>query len=456
MLVRWQYWTASAAMAMDMPVWGTGGGNYATYYLTYKNPAAPETINDPHNWVFSLLCRFGVIGLAAMGCALIRPVGRLFASGLAPAESCGGAGRRGGGRWFRRARFGGGLAVMVGVRSALFDLAGPGSASAEQAAAFFLMIVIPAGIVAVVFGLLRFSGVGDVSVHRLNPGLVVSIACGLGAVLVHNLVDFALFEPGVWTLFWLVGAAGLSLAAGSDPDGGFRVAALGRRQRIAAGVLPVMVCGVIAAVVIVPPVRRGALVYRAMGSAGAVEAAGLFAQATAVDRLSPSAAVTGARVMLHRFGQRPGAKDMSLLESSRVFAETAIARTASDPRPRRLLGDILLALAETAAHEGERLAFQERAYAALQAALARYPGSDMLCYRLGVLAETLGRDAEAAAYLERALAIETAYRAQFRVMYPAQAEVVSRLGPTVYADLIERLERLRGTSPGAEPFVPCD
>ncbi len=40
MLVRWQYWTASAEMAKEHPVFGTGGGNFATLYMKYKNPAA--------------------------------------------------------------------------------------------------------------------------------------------------------------------------------------------------------------------------------------------------------------------------------------------------------------------------------------------------------------------------------------------------------------------------------
>ncbi|HSV27061.1 MAG TPA: O-antigen ligase family protein, partial [Sedimentisphaerales bacterium] len=58
MLVRWQYWTGAARMYADHPL-GVGGGNFAVWYPTYKIPAAPETVKDPHNFVLSFLTQYG-------------------------------------------------------------------------------------------------------------------------------------------------------------------------------------------------------------------------------------------------------------------------------------------------------------------------------------------------------------------------------------------------------------
>lgn len=452
MLVRWQYWTASVEMAKEHPVFGTGGGNFATLYMKYKNPAAPETVSDPHNWVLSLLCRFGALGLAAMGAAMVRPVVRMFASGIGSQESdVRKVQVNYGERFFWIAILAGVMAAMLAVRPVMMQLGGPGGSSMEQSAAFLLLVVIPAGAIALVFGLLRFAGASDASLGGPNAKLMTALACGLGAVLLHNLVDFAMFEPGVWTLFWLSAAAGIALAEEQTADGGFQAAAFAtRRRRIAAGVIPAAAFAAVVVFAVVPPVRRGAMVYQAIRAMSVEEASGLLDAAVAADILSPDAAVMGARLMMHRFEQRSVVKDAAMMDKAREFAETAIARVPADPRPRRMLGEILMTMARHSEHEAQNRAMKEEAYTKLQEAVRLYPGSDMLNYRLGALAEELGRYDEAVAFLDKALAIETAYRAQFRVMYPKQEEVISRLGPALYADLTARLERLHNQQSNIE------
>ena len=43
--------------------------------------------------------------------------------------------------------------------------------------------------------------------------LLAAMACAILAVLLHNLIDFAIFEPGVWMTFWIAMAC---LVAGSS------------------------------------------------------------------------------------------------------------------------------------------------------------------------------------------------------------------------------------------------
>ena len=61
-LYRVQYWQASAAMAIDHPLFGCGTGNYQQFYTAYKLPEASETISDPHNFFVEL---FSIAGAPA-------------------------------------------------------------------------------------------------------------------------------------------------------------------------------------------------------------------------------------------------------------------------------------------------------------------------------------------------------------------------------------------------------
>jgi hypothetical protein len=65
MLVRWQYWAASAKMFAEHPLTGIGPGNFSDYYTHYKPAAALESVADPHNFLLSLLTQYGPLGLIA-------------------------------------------------------------------------------------------------------------------------------------------------------------------------------------------------------------------------------------------------------------------------------------------------------------------------------------------------------------------------------------------------------
>jgi hypothetical protein len=74
MLVRGQYWTATAQMIRDHPLTGVGGGNFGTHYPRYKSPESLETIQDPHNVILSLLAQYGPMGLLGFLLAIGFPV----------------------------------------------------------------------------------------------------------------------------------------------------------------------------------------------------------------------------------------------------------------------------------------------------------------------------------------------------------------------------------------------
>ena len=75
MLVRWQYWRASAQMIADHPLTGVGPGNFAHNYPHYKPAAALESVADPHNFVLSILAQYGPLGLLGLLAMVLIPLG---------------------------------------------------------------------------------------------------------------------------------------------------------------------------------------------------------------------------------------------------------------------------------------------------------------------------------------------------------------------------------------------
>ncbi|MBL7107025.1 MAG: O-antigen ligase family protein [Phycisphaerae bacterium] len=74
MLVRYQYWSSALQMSLDHPITGVGGGNFSYYYPLYKNPAAIETVADPHNFILAMLAEYGIFGLTAFLVTLLAPL----------------------------------------------------------------------------------------------------------------------------------------------------------------------------------------------------------------------------------------------------------------------------------------------------------------------------------------------------------------------------------------------
>ena len=76
MLVRWQYWAASAHMIADHRMTGVGPGNFADYYTHYKPAAALESVADPHNVLLSLMTQYGPLGLIGFLAMVFVPLWR--------------------------------------------------------------------------------------------------------------------------------------------------------------------------------------------------------------------------------------------------------------------------------------------------------------------------------------------------------------------------------------------
>lgn len=441
MLVRWQYWQSTAEMIADDPVTGVGGGNFADAYTHYKHPAASESVQNPHCWVLSLLSQYGPLGLVAF-CIGIFGVfwkslqGCWTATETIPLQNQ----LKGKKEWIWL------LVAVVGLLLlARPILVGPTDAAQtfqQSVAGYVWLFGAPAFFFAIAFGLLSLAGGGDSSIEKRNDHLTIAIICGLTAVLIHNLIDFAIFEPGIWSTVWLF----IAILVANTQNQSARLkssVSLGSGARLLSVFAIAAVIIVFSAVIIVPPVKARAAFntsHRSHSFEGFEKA---LQEAIDADVHSPEIAYAAAQMFMQMSEQQsPLTKDTLLLEKALQFVIIAQNRNRADFKPHRLESDIYLRLAERDKDNQVQDDLQ-KAYDALLEAKNLYPGSDKIHYGLGMIAEEMEQWEKALAHFTRALEIEQAYQEQFKVMYPDRKPVVSRLGNTACTIARAKIESLQ-------------
>lgn len=215
---RWHYWRASFELFKDNLLLGVGWENFGPRYLQYRLPVAPEEVKDPHNLFVRFATELGVIGLAlAIGWLL-----SLAWEATRPAKNELGETDTAGTPWglwpipltaviafvvvvLASTDFS--VDVMAGVYDAVW-----------KAMYCFVMLAVAAMFAAADLKEARVSG-------ERAPILAGGMAAGLAIFIVHNFIDFAIFETGAFYLFVASAAAMVGLRA-AESDGpaisGFR------------------------------------------------------------------------------------------------------------------------------------------------------------------------------------------------------------------------------------------
>lgn len=429
MLVRWQYWQGAAQMIADNPLTGVGGGNFGTAYTHYKIPAALETVRDPHCFVLSLASQYGIIGLAGFCLALFYPIIKAGTDEkplIQPAEKnlaalakiCGICGvlvllfvRP----LFVRAEIGGGVAVIIYILAVVY-----------AAPAFF-------------FGITVWLSRRNESQNINSQISTAALICGILAVIIHNLIDFAIFEPGIMTAIWACTAIVYSqrrtqISAEDNSKTPKTAKCILTAAAIGAGAAVIWFC--------IIPVARVSMkieVSTLFSERGELEEAmSLLSSAGKDDKLSPAAAAIGGKILMYQAGISPIDSQRTLLKAEKSF-KTAIERDKANFKNYENLAEVYEILAQLTPEK--RLFWQEKAFAALEQAIDRYPGSGELHIKLAKTAMALGKKESAIEHYRKALEIEDAYTEQFKIMYPGK-EVFSRLGKIKYRDAKEKLEEL--------------
>ena len=442
MLVRWQYWQASAKMYADHSLTGVGPANFSQYYPRYKPAEALESVADPHNFVLSVLTEYGPLGLIGFLAMIFIPLWKVISprrdvtpetAGYQPA--------------FRTLA----ISLLIIISAALLlirPIAMPATAGGSLDVMIYIVVtlyVTPVFVFIVAFLLLTTPSrrirdaqyaIGDTDI--VGPALF----CAAVALLIHNLIDFAIFEPGVFTTFWAMIACLIA-------EDSFR-----HRQRqfvlkstpiakIAAVVAAIAVIGAYLNYALIPVAASTAKIQQANKaiSDGWFELAhNLLDKAADDDPLSPTASFMNGRLYLHHF-ETTGGKNQDLLLRAEEHLQTAIQRNKQNFKYFEQLAQVYTLLAEIPPGQ-DKEKYLDKAFKIMSLAIERYPGCERLRFKLAQTAEQLGKTDIALEQYREAIRIEDKYRAQFRIMYPERKEVVSRLGQEQYQFAKKRVREL--------------
>jgi len=440
MLVRWQYWAASAKMYAAHWLTGVGPGNSPYFYTHYKPDAALETVADPHNFLLSILSQYGPVGLVGFLAMIFIPVWRILFSGTnsrrAELDLSGVA--------LKKSTAYVPIFIVICLfvfRPIIFPLKGSASFGVLFYA-IFVLYISTAAVFLVGFWLLS----SDVkTTNRLNSEVTsAALICAISAVLLHNLIDFAIFEPGVSMTFWTILACLIVLhrrkksqeKAVKETNNVSRIV-----TAIAGGLLFSALLYAYFAYALIPVARASKLQRQAMSEPE--DAHEFLAEATESDPLAHSAAKLNGRLYLREYNQTGKRKALLLQQAAECF-RIAIERNKADYKDYEYLAKVYVLLAEhSAGSDKEKLL--RIAFDTAGRSVAFYPGNGRLRLRLAEIAEKLGNSEIAIVQYKKAVEIEDAYREQFRIMYPG-SEVFSRLGKEKYNLAKERVRKLSSLS----------
>jgi len=441
MLVRWQYWYASARMYADHWLTGVGPGNFAHFYTHYKPAAALESVVDPHNFLLSILTQYGPLGLVGFLAMVFIPLWRTIPSSSIEKSFSPQANQQSS---FRP------LAITyLTIVSAALLLIRPmimrttlGDTFEVMLYLIFILYLAPVAAFIVGFWLLTADAKTRVTSHESRATYIpAALFCAALGVLLHNLVDFAIFEPGVLTAFWAIAACLIALDLQQNSQPSFVLKPASFTKIISAGAGLVIIWGYFN-YALVPVAKATTKTQRAIRQGRQFgHAHQLFDQAAEQDQLDPTALNLNGRLYLHQYNKTPNAQP-ALLKKAEACLLAAIARDRANYKNYEKLSEVYNLLAKTEPVQG-KIGWLNYALDSIWSAIERYPGSGRLRVKMAEVAEQLGKTDIAIAQYEKAVEIEDAYRNQFQIMYPGR-EIVSRLGEEKYNSAKQRIKSLTG------------
>ncbi len=442
-LVRWQYWLASAKILADHPLTGVGPGNFTTAYYQYKIPAALETVSDPHSFVLNLITQYGPLGLLAFLAIIIIPLWRASLTCPAALEKP------------SATRFKKLITPCVLAPALIMPLLRPFLLPSNTAFTYlektyvvFTAYIAPAAAFVVAFWLLLKSIQSSKDNSFVENTSLTSLALlsALLGVLIHNLVDFAIFEPGVMITFCAELACLIALNQKSPPEPKKDFAAPLWLKPLAIVVFVILIfCFFLYALVPVAKSNANIAKARRYSQLGQFPLAhSLLADATNYDSIGPDAPAINGRLYLQHL-YYPNMQQTQMLDDAEQALFTAIERNPVDFRNFEVLVEIYTI--RSRAQPGQKNLWLQKALDTANIAISLYPGDAELHIQAAMLAQELGQLELALEQYEKAVKIEDDFRVQFRLMYPGR-EVFSRLPKELYLRAkkqIEELSPLRGS-----------
>ena len=206
---RWRYWVASWQVFLDHPLIGVGWANFGTHYLRHRLPIAAEEIQDPHNFLLTFLTELGLIG-AALAIAWLA---RLWWEMTRPNFGATDPSRKIGMGWII-------LLALAGM--AINALSSVDYAQTGWYVAYQLMVLALYALV-FIFGasVAAMKTLADPTLDdRPAPWILYAALAAVAAFLIHNTIEFSLFETEPVMLMVLL--AGAILGIRQSPAAGRR------------------------------------------------------------------------------------------------------------------------------------------------------------------------------------------------------------------------------------------
>ncbi len=196
---RWKYWVASWGMFREHPWIGVGWDNFGLHYLSHRLPEAAEEIKDPHSFPVRFAVELGLVGVVLALAWMGRAAWELTATGeplreqheedeLLSVRS---------------------IVMIVGLGMVLHLLANTGfSLSIADTIALMLrpilyLLALTLGTIAAAMRSPQRWSLDE----RPAPLIFLCGITGLLLFLLHNLIDFSLFEAGAMLPFMAITGA---------------------------------------------------------------------------------------------------------------------------------------------------------------------------------------------------------------------------------------------------------
>ncbi len=456
MLVRWQYWHASAKMFMAHFWTGVGPGNFSIYYPYYKPAESLESVADPHNFALSILTQYGIFGLAGFLMMIFIPLWKITDNGrpnLTISDE-----------WERKPVINNKAAIVIlciwfGLLLGIFSIV-PGLKTDNIMVVIYIILryfLPPVAIFIVCFLLIeRNSNSGTNnrdSIQKINTVEAI-LFCALLGFLLHNLTDYAIFELSIYTAFWFILAALIAINANNSHQ----------QNKLFYNVVPVSIPKIIRPIVAVLmgivlcalylnyallPVARSTekinLANEAFSHGAFEDAHNLLDSAAKDDKLSPYALSINAQMYIRNAEITPSRSYPFLLIAQSCLRD-AIKRNDAGYQNFEDLSEVFQRLSEVSP-DNEKAGWADLAFEFAAQAVDRYPGSGRLHFNMAQFADKIGKKEIAIEQYNKAVDIENQYRAEFHRMYPDE-EIVSRLGEDRYQFALKRSKELTDNNEG--------
>jgi hypothetical protein len=417
---------------------GVGPGNFSHFYPHYKPASASESIADPHNFLLSILTQYGPLGLFGFLGMIVIPLWKVSSGGSVNDSS---AIYKSESTFKQQAIL---LliiisAILLFIRPVIFPLDTTATPE-ERIAGIIIMYIMPAIVFIAGFAL---TAAGETVKTPYSNISIAALSCALLGVVLHNLIDFAIFEPGVFTVFWALTACMIAIFFQKYPRPKIVLKPTRYVKIVSVASGLIIICSYFN-YILIPVSKTSAKIQsanRAISLGRFQRAHKLLDSASKDDSLSSDASSLNSKLYIHHF-KLTSSVNRDLLLAAEKKSLDAIQRNKASFKNYERLTEVYSLLADISKQQ-EKTTWLNKAYDnTLFTVEHLYPGCARLRIELAKISEFLGKNDIAINQYKIAIDIENEYRVQFREMYPDREEVVSRLGEKKYQFARNRLKEL--------------